>query len=128
MSEKDITDRSDIELLVSDFYKKALIDPVIGYFFTKVIVLDLDVHLPRIIDFWCSLLLGHSSFKGNPMVKHIALNRIEKITDQHFNRWLSLWNLTVEEHFRGPQATEAMKRADQIAGLMKHKINIDEML
>lgn len=125
---RDLSSRSDIEQLVSIFYERALIDPTIGFFFTEVKILDLKIHLPKIVDFWCSLLLGDKSYQGNPMVKHLALNRLHAMTEEHFTKWLALWNLSVAEHFSGPKATEAVKRAEQIAGLMKHKIKMDALI
>ena len=128
-SEKhDISHRQDLESLVGLFYEKAMVDEEIGHFFTDVIELNLEVHLPRIVDFWCSLILGHSSFKGNPMVKHIALSRKEKLTPDHFQRWLQLWSDTVREQFEGPNASITIQKAEQIAGLMMHKIKMDELV
>ena len=51
MHRTDIATRADIERLVRTFYTQAIPDPIIGHFFTKVIQLDLDSHLPRIANF-----------------------------------------------------------------------------
>jgi hemoglobin len=119
---KDIETRQDIKLLVDAFYKGVVIDDLIGHFFTKVIPLDLEIHLPVMYDFWETTLLGNIKYKGNPMVKHIELSRKESLNPEHFERWLSLWVTAVTENFDGPKAEEAIQRAKLIAELMKFKV------
>lgn len=119
---KDIENNQDIKLLVDEFYKEVVNDDLIGHFFTKVIPLDLEIHLPVMYDFWETTLLGNMKYKGNPMVKHIELSRKESLNPKHFERWLSLWLNAVSENFEGPKAEEAIERAKLIAELMKFKV------
>ena len=53
---KEIEGRKDVELLVDRFYEKAFKDKVIGHFFTQVVPLDLNHHIPILYDFWESTL------------------------------------------------------------------------
>jgi len=123
---KDIETRTDIEHLVQLFYQKALTDEVIGHFFTEVIALDLAIHLPHICDFWEAVLLGNMVYKGNPMLKHIAIHQKEKLSEQHFERWLSLWESVVKDNFEGTKANEAIERANTMGKLMLYKIEQSE--
>lgn len=118
----DIQTRADIDRLLTAFYSQALTDPVIGHFFTEVVQLHLPTHLPRLGDFWASILLGSATYKGNPMVQHLHLNALSPMEAVHFDRWLSLWEGTVRTHFEGAVAEAAIQRAQQIGGLMQHKI------
>ncbi|MEZ4950162.1 MAG: group III truncated hemoglobin [Saprospiraceae bacterium] len=122
MIKNDLESRADVEYLVRTFYERVIPDPVIGYIFTEIAQLDLPSHLPILVDFWCGVLFQDSSYKGNPMLVHLKLNEQEKLTKEHFNRWLELWETTVLEHFEGPKATIALERARQIALLMMHKL------
>ena len=67
---KDIESRGDIEMLLWDFYEKAFKDELIGHFFTEVVPLNLDKHVPVIADFWESVLLEGRGYRkkcyGNP--------------------------------------------------------------
>jgi len=117
----DIQSREDIELLVAIFYKKLLQDDTLKHFFTEVLQLDLDKHLPVICDFWESILLGNMIYRGNVMHKHIDLHAKSRILPAHFDRWLSHWEKTLAENFAGPRAVEAVKRAKLMAELMKYK-------
>lgn len=118
----DISTRAHIEVLVDEFYKKVITDPVIGFIFTDVVKLSWEKHIPVMYSFWGSMLLGENTYKGNPMVKHMELDKLTTLTPQHFNRWLELWIATVQEHFAGPKAQEAIDRARSIAGVMLYKI------
>ncbi|MDW7693068.1 group III truncated hemoglobin [Flammeovirgaceae bacterium SG7u.111] len=114
--------REDIQFLVDKFYKQATADEAIGHFFTEVVQLDMEKHMPVMYDFWETTLLGNMVYKGNPMLKHFDLNKKSAIQPTHFAQWLSLWVSTVKQYFEGEKAEEAIKRASQIAGLMEFKI------
>lgn len=118
----DIQSRDDVAALVSAFYAKATPDPVIGKFFTEVVQLSWEKHIPLIVEFWSGLLLGQGSYRGNPMEAHQKLNQRAKMEQQHFDRWLQLWTATVNELFEGPKANEAIERAQSIAGFMHYKL------
>lgn len=119
---KEINNRADIELLVNQFYKKVINDDQIGYFFHTVIKLDWGKHIPIMYDFWETTLLGIPKYKGNPIQAHININNKEILTAEHFQRWLELWEETITETFEGKKANDAIKKAIQIAELMKLKI------
>ena len=119
---QDIQYRTDIELLIDKFYKRVISDELIGFFFTEVIKINWDKHMPVMYDFWETTLLGKLKYQGNPMLKHIALNKKEPMNPKHFERWLELWETTVLENFSGTRADEAVQRANQIGELMKFMV------
>ena len=119
---RDISTRTDIKLLVDEFYKQVLQDDVISHFFTEVVALDWEKHIPVMYDFWESILLGERNYKGNPMVKHLIMSDKEPLESKHFKRWLKLWASTLKEHFKGPKSEEALRRATQIAGMIEFKV------
>lgn len=122
----DIESRKDIELLIHQFYQKALHDKEIGHFFTEVMQLNMEMHIPVITDFWESVLLDNMVYRGNVMVKHIELNRLSTLTEQHFDRWVEIWNMTVEQNFVGENATAAIQKAKTMRDLMLFKIRQSE--
>lgn len=123
---KDITTRADIEHLVNTFYDKIMVDDKIGFFFTEVANLDWDKHLPKMYSFWETILLSKTSYTGNPMAKHVALNKKESMKHEHFDHWIKLWKATVNTNFEGKNASEAIKRATLMAELMKFKTSDKE--
>ena len=119
---KDIDSRDDIVFLVDSFYKRVVTDELIGVFFTSIVKLDWDVHIPIMYDFWETTLLGNIKYKGNPMIKHIELNKQKELLPLHFDRWLLLWETTIKENFVGKRTDEAIRKANQIGEVMKSKI------
>lgn len=120
----DIINEEHIKFLVDRFYNKVLTDAVIGYIFTEVNPIHLEHHMPVMYAFWNSVLLGKSGYNGNVMEKHIDLNQKLKLTVSHFNRWLLLWEETVNENFEGPKATEAKDRARNIAAVLQFQLKV----
>ncbi len=111
----DIATRADCERLVRAFYERALSDPIIGFLFTDVARLDLDVHVPRITNFWETILLGAHSYGGGAFRPHIELHLQVPLTRGHFDRWLFLWAMTVDELFAGERAQLAKAHATRVA-------------
>ena len=120
----DISNRKHIETLVENFYSEAMEDETIGAFFTSVVTLNLDKHLPKICDFWESVLLGNPTYKGNPMQKHIELSKKKRLEKNHFDQWILLWTKHVDLLFEGDVADQAKSRAIQVAALMQFKIQL----
>ncbi|MBK6929561.1 MAG: group III truncated hemoglobin [Saprospirales bacterium] len=121
MNKPDIAFRSDIERLIDAFYEKVKADPLIGYIFTEVARVDWPKHLPVMYDFWEFLLLGGQAYRGNPIEKHFALHARHPLGAEHFDRWLALFQETVDELFEGANADAAKFRAYAISETWKPK-------
>jgi hemoglobin len=115
VSAADIETRDDCERLVRAFYGRAMGDPVIGWIFVDVARLDLEAHVPRIASFWETILLGGRSYSGGAFRPHAALHARVKLRAGHFERWLWLWNTTVDELFAGQRAELAKAHAARVA-------------
>ncbi|RYY93814.1 MAG: group III truncated hemoglobin [Chitinophagaceae bacterium] len=120
---RDLETRADIEAVLVDFYDKAFADGLIGRFFTEVVPLDLDTHLPHIADFWESVVLGHRSYAKNVMAVHQHIHTLAPIQKEHLDRWVALFTATVAAHFEGPNAALMQQRARSVATLMDIKLN-----
>lgn len=118
----DITKREDVEFLVKEFYDRIVQDHLIGFFFTDVAKIDLAKHLPKMYNFWESILLGNPVYDGQPMAKHFPINEVAAMEEKHFNRWLQVWEKTVHDNFEGENAENAIARALNIARIMHHKM------
>lgn len=118
----DIQNREDIIRLVNTFYEKVKVDPAIGHFFTRVIQVNWEKHLPVMYDFWENILFYTGSYSGNPMTVHKALNERSPLANEHFERWLSLFCQTADELFEGPKTNLIKERALSIATVMQIKI------
>ena len=119
---KDIENRNDVELLVSEFYKKVRSDAVIGYIFNEVVRMDWKSHLQVMGDFWENTILFTGNYEGNPMELHKHLQKITPLTTEHFTQWNTLFVQTVNELFEGKNATLAKQRAVSISNVLQTKI------
>jgi hemoglobin len=119
---KDIVNRSDIELLVNSFYDKVNRDPLIAFFFSEVVVVDWDKHLPVMYDFWENILFYTGKYEGNPMAKHKDIHQKCPMKMEHFQRWIFLFTETVDELFEGSISELAKQRATSIATVMQIKM------
>ena len=119
---RDIETRADCELLVRHFYSRAMVDPIIGFLFTDVAKLDLDAHIPRITNFWDTILLGSRSYGGGAFRPHVELHFKVPLTRGHFDRWLYLWTMTVDELFSGERAELAKSHAIRVAAAFESRL------
>lgn len=116
----DIATEADIKLLVDSFYQKVNEDELLGPIFNDVAEVDWAEHLPIMYRFWGSLLFRSNSYQGQPWPKHAVL----PVKPTHFNRWLSLFKKTVDEHFDGPKAMEAKNAAASIADTFQNRLQL----
>lgn len=117
MSKTDITSRTDIQILVDRFYDKVKSDSLLAPVFNH---LNWSKHLQIMRDFWAFTLLGEMGYRSNLVQKHISL----PIQPEHFTRWLSLFNATVDENFFGDKAEEAKSRAYSMAVVIQAKMGL----
>ena len=120
---KDISTPTDVKFLVDSFYNEVRNDDCIGYVFNDVANVDWDDHLPKMYMFWEFALLGTAAYKGNPMMKHIALNAKESLTETHFERWVELWEATIDRFYEGEIALKAKERGQLMKTVMLVKMN-----
>ena len=123
---RDIHTIDDIKLLVDTFYEKVRHDPTIGYMFNEVAKTHWEDHLPKMYGFWQILLLGQQGVTSNPMQRHTEINALEKLTEQHFERWVSIWFETLDELFEGNTVAIAKERTLAIQQTMIMKIRANE--
>ncbi len=114
----DIKTHDDVVHLVDTFYEKVNKDPLLSPVFNQIAQVDWNHHLPKMYRFWQTLIFGEALYKGNPFAAHIPL----PLSDDHFSRWLDLFNETLTELFVGPVADKTMERARSIAHIFKSKL------
>jgi hemoglobin len=112
-----------ISELVEAFYTRIRAHPVLGPIFAAKVV-NWFPHLARMKDFWASIAIESGRFRGNPMLKHIA---ISGLSPAHFTLWLGLWEEALADVVTNPDAASLFRdRAQRIAtslqtGIALHK-------
>lgn len=117
---KDIETRKDLEKLLTEFYKIAIVDREIGHHFDD---LDLELHLPIIVNFWEKVIFGKPVYFGDPVAIHKSLHEIALLKIEHFQRWLKIFCSKVDELFAGKKAENIKLRAETIARSLNRNLN-----
>lgn len=120
----DVSSQEDIQLLVNNFYDKVKQDDVIGFIFNTIIGSDWSYHLPVMYSFWGTVLLNEEGYKGNVMGKHLALDKQIPLEQAHYDRWIQLWEETVDSLFTGNVANTAKEKARLMIQLIAVKVNL----
>ena len=115
---KDIITLDDIKQLVDSFYEKVRGDEFIGVIFNERIGNRWPQHLEKMYTFWQTVLLGEHTYFGSPFPPHANL----PVSHIHFERWMLLFNQTLDELFTGEKADEAKWRAAKMAEIFESKI------
>jgi hemoglobin len=109
--------------LVDAFYERVRADDILGPIFNDVADVDWTTHLPKMYDFWDSVLFGTPGFKGDPLDAHRKLAMRVPLGEREFARWLMLFDDSVDALFIGPGADNVKLRAARIASVMQHHIH-----
>ena len=122
-TKSDIAGRADIERLVNDFYGRVRSDELLGFIFERVAEVDWASHLPKMYDFWETVLFGTRSFRGNPLAAHARLVERTEMGRPQFQRWLELFRETVDSLFEGDRAGHIKRSAEDMANVIYSRIN-----
>ncbi|MGH3969449.1 MAG: group III truncated hemoglobin [Mycobacterium sp.] len=114
----DLIDRVDVEALLQRFYGRVLDDEVLGEPFTMVRTKGLDAHIPVMADFWETMLFRAGRYRGKVLDAHRRVHDRTTLSGRQFLRWLTIWNDTVDEMYRGPVAEHAKVQAARVAWSM----------
>lgn len=118
----DIRGRDDIAHLVETFYTRAFADPVLGPIFTDIAKMDLEAHMPIMCDFWETVLFQAGKYQRNAFSVHLDLHSKVSLTPSLFQRWLDIWEGTVDDLFAGPRSLHAKMQATRIGGSISRRL------
>lgn len=119
----DLTDRDDIVVLVNRFYDRIREDDRLGPVFNEVVKVHWETHLPKMYDFWDTVLFRAGTFRGNPLAAHAKLVPLTDMGRGTFEHWLTLFRATVAELFEGQNAGHIVRCAEDMANVIFSKIN-----
>lgn len=117
-NKQDIQTEADIVRMVDTFYDKVNKDELLSPVFNDTAKVNWEAHLPKMYRFWNTLIFGVQSYKGAPFDAHVGL----PIDATHFDRWVGLFDATVDELFAGEVAEQTKLRARSIAHVFQSKL------
>jgi hemoglobin len=118
VSPRDDLRDENLHVLLVTFYSIAAEDELLAPYFGS---LDMTAHLPRIVDFWSTLLFHTGRYSGNAFRPHLDM---PGLTGEHFQRWLATLEMTVDASYAGPNVERMKSFAHQIADSMQLRLGI----
>lgn len=125
MQANEIT-KENITTMVHAFYIKVVKDETVGPFFIAKLGDDMRnehwvPHLELLVNFWASIALGDTSYRGNPFMPHTQLGELKRET---FEAWLTLFGETLDEIYMPSIAAQFKERSTIIAGNFMRNLGI----
>jgi hemoglobin len=118
----DLDSRERIADMVRDFYRHVAMDDLLGPVFAGAHV-DWSAHIPKLVDFWAWQLLGTRGYEGNPLRAHEPVHARNPFGPELYERWLDLFEATVDAGYAGPVAEVAKGRARRMAGALRRLLD-----
>lgn len=115
---RDIENLKDVTFLVDTFYAQVQSDSLLGPVFEQRLTGRWEMHHKKLYRFWNTVLLRKPDYFGNPVPMHFSMN----IDKMHFDRWLDIWNETIDSNFSGEVAERAKHRGKTMADAFLEKI------
>jgi len=98
-----IQNRTDIELLVNNFYERVHNEANLAQVFA-IPAEQWDMQITRVVNFWENWLFQTGSYNGGLMWVNLQANEKHPLTTERYERWLALWFLTTDLLFAGKKA------------------------
>ncbi len=118
----DLVSRAAIHDLVVRFYREIVFDVELEPVFSDVAEVDWAIHMPKLTDYWCRVLLREPGYDGFILSAHQHIHDIEPLTGELFGRWYALWIQTIDSAWSGPIAEHAKRHAAQIGAVLARRI------
>jgi hemoglobin len=113
----DLREADLLGVLVT-FYEKVADDPLLASYFASV---DMAAHMPRIVDFWSTMLFQTGRYGGNAFRPHLEM---PGLTSDHFGRWLATLEETIDAAHAGESAERMKALGHRIAYSMQLRLGI----
>src|SRR3546814_11834983 len=99
---RDLDDRAQIHDAVVAFYREIVFDDLLAPVFDEVADVDWALHIPKLIDYWCRVLLGEAGHAGSILGPTAVVAGVEPFRAAPFDRWDGLWVRASVSRRRGP--------------------------
>ncbi len=120
----DLDSRSKIHDVVVHFYREVVFDDLLAPVFGEVAEVDWAQHIPKLIDYWCQVLLGEPCYSGYILGPHRAVHELSAFTPELFDRWYTLWSASIDSRWDGEIAERAKTHAQRIAQVLARKLAV----
>lgn len=115
------TEDEIVELVTRQYVDVGQDDLLQPYFDFGPGFIDWQAHIRTVADYWCHVLLYAPGYEIDTIENHRRLHNSEPFTPELFDRWLQVFQDTVNGGWVGPKADAANKRATGMAWAMAQR-------
>ncbi len=108
----------DLHDLLVAFYDVVTRDALLAPYFAPV---DMAAHMPRIVDFWSTMLFHTGRYAGNAFRPHLEM---PGLTSAHFARWVATLEAMVDARHAGDAAERTKELAHRVAYGMQLRLGL----
>jgi hemoglobin len=109
--------------MVTRQYAVVVQDDVLGpYFSTDEGFVDWQALIGNVTDFWNHVLLFAPDYPIDPIERHRAVHQRRPFTAEALDRWLEIFDETVDTGWSGPNARRAQKRGAGMAWAIAQRL------
>lgn len=119
---QDLDSRAAIHDLVVGFYREIAFDELLEPVFGEVAEVDWALHIPKLIDYWCRVLLRQPGYLGSILEAHQHVHDLKALRIEHFERWYGLWIESIDARWHGPRADLAKEHAARIGKTLARQL------
>ncbi len=120
---RDLDNRREIAEFVTRFYREIAQDDRFHLYFETLAHVDWHAHTLDLTDFWAGLLLGEPHEPADEVIEaHRWLHDAEPFDTALFDRWLEIFDTTLDEGWTGPMSDTARRRGHGIAWAMAKRL------
>lgn len=119
---RDLDTPEEIFEMVTRQYVDVVQDELLAPYFTfGPGFIDWQAHIGTVTDYWCHVVLYAPGYDIDVIEHHRPLHERDPFTPALFERWLQIFDDTVDGGWSGELATSAKKRARGVAWAMAHR-------
>ncbi len=120
---RDLDTTTEIHEFVTRFYRDIAQDERFHHYFDDIANVDWNAHTHQLTGYWAGLLLGGPHDDADSVIEaHRWLHDTTPFDEALFERWLEIFDETLDGGWRGIHADRARKRARGIAWAMAQRL------
>ena len=120
---RDLDTHDEIAEFVTRFYREIAQDERFHHWFETIAHVDWHAHTAALTEFWVGLLLGEPHDPADDVIEaHRWLHDADPFDGALFERWLEIFDTTLDEGWTGPMTEAARSRGHGIAWAMAKRL------
>ena len=120
---RDLDTHDEIAEFVTRFYREIAQDERFHHWFETIAHVDWHAHTAALTEFWVGLLLGEPHDPADDVIEaHRWLHDADPFDGALFERWLEIFDTTLDEGWTGPMTEAARRRGHGIAWAMAKRL------